>query len=123
VTGQGGAGEGWGSAVRHDMMSVNSHVLDEEVNTPTVARLFEKLGSLLPPVGPELKQYGPQSRQSAIGQQRPGNRGLRPCNRGPTTLRLGPNSAIEGPTCDSGTSLRGTPPRDRNLPLQVLYLR
>jgi len=82
MTGQGGAGEGWGSAERHDMMPVNSHVLHEEVNTPTVARLFEKLGSLLPPVGPELEQYGPQSRQSAIDQQRRSNRGLRPCNRG-----------------------------------------
>jgi len=89
----------------HDMMPVNSHVLDEEGNTPAVARLIEQLGSLLPPVGPELKQYRPQSRRS---QQRHRNRGLRPCNRGPATLRLRPNSAIEGPTCDWGTILRGS---------------
>jgi len=116
VTREGAAGERWGSAAWHDMMPVNSRVLEEEVNTPTVARLLQKLGSLLPPVGPELKQYGPQSRQSAIGQHQPSNRDLRPCNRGsrgPATLRLGPNSAIEGPTCESGTSLRGPSPSPR----------
>ena len=112
VTGQGGAREGWGSAVRHDMTPVNSHVLDEGVNTPTVARLFEKLGSLPPIVGPEPKQYGPQLRQCAIGQQRPSNRGLRPCNRGlrpcdwARTARLRARLAIAVRVLGDGTALR-----------------
>jgi len=55
VTREGTKGEGWGSAAWHDMMPVHSRVLEEEVNTPTEALLLYKLGSLLPPVGPELK--------------------------------------------------------------------
>ena len=104
MTSEGEAGEGCGSVVMNDIMPVNSHVLDEEGDTPTVALLIEKLDPVLPPVGPGLKQYRPQSRRS---EQRPSNWGLRPCNRGPTTIRLGPKSALECPTCDSRTSLRG----------------
>jgi len=113
VTGLGGAGEGWGSAVMHEMMPVNSHVLDEEGNTPTAARLIKKLGSLLPPVAPELKQYRPQSRRS---QQRPSNRGLR------ASLPMEPSVQPNGHVCTTCGAVTGSPNAELKLSRSRLKL-
>ena len=88
MTGQGGAGEGWGSAVRHDMMSVNSHVLDEEVNTPTVARLFEKLLAA-------TSRARAEAIRTSIATIR--NRPATTWQSGPETMQSGPCDPAIGP--------------------------